>query len=214
MRIFKTAPNTCEAVLHEAGLSPIAGVDEAGRGPLAGPVVACALILPPGLVIEGVNDSKSLSSIRRAGLAEKIKSVAVAYSYGVVDAATIDKINIHNAALEAMVLAVEGLAVVPRVVLVDGKFPPDVACPALYLVKGDAVCHLIAAASILAKVMRDGIMCDLHEVYPQYGFDRHKGYGTAAHREAIGLFGVCGEHRGSYKLCKLHRSDQIASNKI
>jgi len=200
MRKIKTAPNTCETILHESGLSPIAGVDEAGRGPLAGPVVACALILPPNLIIEGVNDSKTLSPNRRAVLAEKIKATAVTYNYGVIDAATIDKINIHNATLEAMALAVNGLALLPKVVLADGKFPPQVTYPTLHLVKGDALCHLIAAASILAKEKRDKIMQDLHKIYPMYGFSKHKGYGTAAHREAVKQYGPCTAHRVSYKL--------------
>ena len=200
MRKTKTAPNICESILHESGLSPIAGVDEAGRGPLAGPVVACALILPPGLVIEGVNDSKALSASRRAMLAKNIKTAAIACSYGIVSAATIDEINIHNAALTAMTLAVDGLTVQPRVVLADGKFPPCVPYPTLHLVKGDLCSHLIAAASILAKEARDKIMRDLHEVYPVYGFDKHKGYGTAAHLEAIKQYGTCAEHRVSFKI--------------
>jgi len=200
MRKTKTAPNICEAILHESGLYPIAGVDEAGRGPLAGPVVACALILPPGLIIEGVNDSKTISSTRRATLAEKIKTAAVAYSYGIVDAATIDRINIHEAALKAMAIAVEGLSIPPRVVLADGKFPPRVPCPTLHLVKGDSLCHLIAAASILAKESRDKIMQDLHNVYPQYGFNKHMGYATKAHREAIKQHGACAAHRKSFRL--------------
>jgi len=197
---IRTAPNTCEAILHERGLCPIAGVDEVGRGPLAGPVVACALILPPDLIIEGVNDSKTISSSRRAGLAEKIKAAAVTYSYGIVDAATIDNINIHNAALNAMALAIGGLSIPPKAVLADGKFPPHVPYPTLYLVKGDAVCHLIAAASILAKESRDEIMRELHRIHPQYGFDKHMGYATAAHREAIREYGACAAHRVSYKL--------------
>jgi len=195
-----TAPNTCEVILQESGLSPIAGVDEAGRGPLAGPVVACALVLPPGLVIEGINDSKKLSPATRSRLALAIQSVAISYSYGIVSAATIDKINIHNTALQAMTIAIRGLTTIPRVVLADGKFPPPNPYPTLYLVKGDTLSHLIAAASILAKQHRDEIMQDLHNKYPQYGFDRHKGYGTAAHREAIKQHGPCDAHRVSYKL--------------
>ena len=200
MRKIKTAPNICESILHEAGLSPIAGVDEAGRGPLAGPVVACALILPPGVTIEGVNDSKALSPSRRAALAGKIKAAAVAYSYGIVDAATIDEINIHNASLKAMAMAVEGLSTPPNVAIADGKFPPQVPCPTIHLIKGDALCHLIAAASILAKEARDGIMREIHKTYPCYGFDKHMGYPTAAHREAIRRYGPCAEHRRSYRL--------------
>ena len=197
---IKTAPNTCEAIFHERGLSPVAGVDEAGRGPLAGPVVACALILPPGLIIEGVNDSKKLSAKRRAELAVKIKSAAISYEYGIIDTATIDKINIHEAALLAMALAVNKLYPLPKVVLADGKFPPQVPFPTLYIIKGDANSHLIAAASILAKEARDEIMLNLHRIYPQYGFDRHKGYGTAAHREAIRQYGPCPVHRVSFRL--------------
>ena len=200
MKKIKTAPNICETILHESGLSPIAGVDEAGRGPLAGPVVACALVLPPGMVIEGVNDSKALSASRRDFLAKKIMASAIAYSYGIVDAPTIDKINIHNAALKAMALAVDGLDVSPKIVLADGKFSPPTPYPTMHLVKGDAVCHLIAAASILAKVARDEIMLELHSKFPVYGFDRHKGYGTAAHRAAIGQYGACAAHRVSYKI--------------
>ena len=196
----KTAPNTCEAVFYERGLGPVAGVDEAGRGPLAGPVVACAVILPPGLVIEGVNDSKKLSAKHRAGLAAKIKAAAISYEYGIVDAATIDQINIHKAALLAMADAVNGLNVPPKVVLADGKFAPQVPFPTLHLIKGDAHSHLIAAASILAKEARDDIMLGLHKTYPQYGFDKHKGYGTAAHKEAIRQHGPCPVHRVSFKL--------------
>ena len=197
---MKTAPSTCENLLHDAGLSPIAGADEAGRGPLAGPVVACAVILPPGVTIEGVNDSKKLSPARRGFLADKIKSISISYSYGILDAATIDKINIHKAALMAMAQAIAGLRPAPRAVLADGKFPPPVPYPTIHLVKGDALSHLIAAASILAKEERDRIMLEIHQAYPQYGFDRHKGYGTTAHREALRLHGPCPAHRVSYKL--------------
>jgi len=196
----KTAPNTCEAIFYERGLSPVAGVDEAGRGPLAGPVVACAVILPPGLIIDGVYDSKKLSAARRAELAKMIKASAVSYSYGIVDASIIDKINIHQAALLAMAKAVEGLVPSPKVVLADGKFPPPVPSPCLYIIKGDAHSHLIAAASILAKEARDDIMEKLHDTYPQYGFNKHKGYGTAIHRAAIREYGPCPVHRVSFKL--------------
>ena len=200
MRKIITAPDTCEAVFCERGLGPVAGVDEAGRGPLAGPVVACALILPGGLIIEGVNDSKKLSTNRRAVLAAKIKAAAISHCYGTVDAAAIDQINIHNAALLAMAQAVNGLCPAPKVVLADGKFTPQVPYPCLCIIKGDAHSHLIAAASILAKEARDEIMLDLHQAYPMYGFDKHKGYGTAAHKEAIMQYGPCPAHRLSYKL--------------
>jgi len=196
----KTAPDTCEAALYDMGLGPVAGVDEAGRGPLAGPVVACALILPPNLVINGVNDSKKLSAARRGVLAAEIMAKAEAFCYGIVEAEMIDKINIHQAALLAMVQAVEGLSVRPKVVMADGKFSPQVSVPVLHLIKGDSHSHLIAAASILAKEARDEIMYKLHQQYPVYGFDRHKGYGTLAHREAIRQHGLSPVHRVSFKL--------------
>ena len=199
-RIPQTAPTTCEAALYESGLFPVAGVDEAGRGPLAGPVVACALILPPKFTIEGVNDSKKLSEKRRRALAAEIMGVAITYSFGIVDAATIDKINIHQATLLAMTRAVEGLAEVPAVLLVDGKFTPPVSVPSICIVKGDSHSHLIAAASILAKEARDGIMYELHNMYPQYGFNKHKGYGTLAHRNAIIQHGPCPVHRLSFSV--------------
>jgi len=194
-----TAPDTCEAVFYEMGLGPVAGVDEAGRGPLAGPVVACAMILPPGLIIEGVRDSKKISPTRRAALAKEILAGAAAYSYGIVDAKTIDEINIHQAALLAMARAIEGLHPNPRVVLVDGKFSPPIDIPTLHIIKGDSHSHLIAAASILAKQARDEIMCSLHNVYPQYGFDKHKGYGTKAHIEALKEYSPSPVHRLSFK---------------
>ncbi|MCL2362347.1 MAG: ribonuclease HII [Defluviitaleaceae bacterium] len=197
----KTAPDTCEAVFYEKNLGPVAGVDEAGRGPLAGPVVACALILPPGTIIPGVNDSKKLSPLRRAALAKEIMSAAAAYAYGIVDAATIDKINIHHASLLAMTKAIKGLGIKPRVALIDGKFPPKVGIPTLHIIKGDSHSHLIAAASILAKQARDEIMHALHQAYPQYGFNRNMGYGTKVHKEAIAQHGLCLEHRLSYNSC-------------
>jgi len=195
-----TAPNTCENILHESNIFPIAGVDEAGRGPLAGPVVACALILPPGLVINGVTDSKKLSEKKRDHLAAEIKAAAVTYAYGIIDAATIDNVNIHQAVLLAMKMAVMGLNFQPKAVLVDGKFAPNIPFPTMYIIKGDSQCHIIAAASILAKVERDKIMYEMHEKYPQYGFSKHKGYGTIAHIEAIKKFGLSPHHRASYKI--------------
>ena len=198
-RKLQTSPDTCEIILHESGLAPVAGVDEAGRGPLAGPVVACAIILPPGLIIESVNDSKKLSESRRKALAETIKAAAMAYSYGIIDAATIDKINIHEATLLAMAQAIEALELRPKVLMVDGKFPPKAPCPTLHIIKGDMHSHLIAAASILAKVARDEIMQDIHREHPQYGFDKHKGYGTKAHKAALTKHGPCIVHRASFK---------------
>ena len=180
-------------------LAPVAGVDEAGRGPLAGPVVACALILPAGLIIPGVKDSKKISPIRRAILAVEIKTKAVTYAINIVDAATIDKINIHQATLLAMANAINDLSIKPQVVLIDGKFPPKVDIPTLHIIKGDSHSHLIAAASILAKQARDEIMQNLHQEYPMYGFNKHMGYGTRMHKEAIAQYGLSPEHRLSYK---------------
>ena len=194
-----TSPNTCEAILYENGIHPVAGVDEAGRGPLAGPVIACALILPPDIIIEGVTDSKKLSQNRREILAVKIKTAAISYSYGIIDAATIDQINIHQATLLTMALAVDKLQISPKAVIVDGKFPPKIPYPTLHIIKGDLHSHLIAAASILAKVARDEIMLELHQSHPQYGFDKHKGYGTKAHKAAIKQYGLCPAHRVSFK---------------
>jgi len=198
-RKIKTAPDICEAVFYEMNLAPVAGVDEAGRGPLAGPVVACALILPAGLIIPGVKDSKKISPIRRAILAVEIKTKAVTYAINIVDAATIDKINIHQATLLAMANAINDLSIKPQVVLIDGKFPPKVDIPTLHIIKGDSHSHLIAAASILAKQARDEIMQNLHQEYPMYGFNKHMGYGTRMHKEAIAQYGLSPEHRLSYK---------------
>jgi len=200
MKKIITAPSICEDLLAESGLSPVCGVDEAGRGPLVGPVVVCAVILPEGVIIEGVNDSKKISEKKRLILCEEIKKRAISYSYGIVDAAAIDAINIREATKLAMQLAVEGLSVKPKSVLVDGNFTPPLNCPSIYLVKGDLVSHLIAAASILAKVKRDGIMEELHIQYPMYGFNKHKGYGTAAHMEAINKHNLTPHHRLSF--CK------------
>jgi len=193
-----TAPTIIEDSYIARGISPIAGVDEAGRGPLAGPVVACAVILPEGLVIEGVNDSKKTTEKRRHELAARIKTQALAYAFGIVDVATIEDINILQATMLAMQNAVEGLKMAPNFVLVDGNKLPVLPCEAICIKKGDSASHLIAAASILAKVERDNIMLELHQKYPFYGFDKHKGYGTKAHRDAIAKYGLCPAHRVSF----------------
>ena len=193
-----TAPSICEDILHENGLWPVAGVDEAGRGPLAGPVVACALILPAGLIIKGINDSKKVTALRRVKLANVIKEAAVAYSFGIVSPEEIDRINILQATMLAMTTAISNLDPASKVALVDGTTPPPCPCPVIYMKKGDSISHLIAAASILAKVERDTIMDELHTQYPIYGFNSHKGYGTAAHRDAIRKYGLCPQHRRSF----------------
>ena len=184
--------------LAQQGLAPVAGVDEVGRGPLAGPVVTCALILPLGLVIDGVNDSKKLSAKKRTLLAAEIKSVAIDYAFGIVDAETIDRINILQATLLAMKMAVEGLQILPKAALVDGVTSPHLSCKVVCLAKGDAKSHLIAAASILAKVERDAMMADIHDIFPMYGFNSHKGYGTKVHGEALMQYGLCPQHRRSF----------------
>lgn len=176
----------------------IAGVDEAGRGPLAGPVVAAAVILDPARPIAGLADSKTLSAARREQLAVEIRSKALAWALGRAEAAEIDQINILQATLLAMQRAVAGLRIAPATVLVDGNRCPALACPCQAIVKGDATEPAISAASILAKTARDAELCRLHNRYPNYGFARHKGYPTAAHREALRRYGPCPEHRRSF----------------
>lgn len=196
-----TAPNDIESGLFAEGLSVVAGVDEVGRGPLAGPVLTCALVLPPGLVIEGVNDSKKVTEKRRESLAEEIKRVAVSYAFGIAEPAEIDRVNILQATLAAMVQAFEKLSVSPSAVLVDGTTAPkfsDENCRVICVQKGDSSSHLIAAASILAKVERDSIMLRLHEELPHYMWARNKGYGTPAHISAIREFGLSLHHRESF----------------
>jgi ribonuclease HII len=176
----------------------IAGVDEAGRGPLAGPVVAAAVILDPARPIAGLADSKKLSAARREQLAGEIRDKALAWGLGRAEVAEIDRINILQASLLAMRRAVENLSIRPERALVDGNRCPLLACPCQAIVKGDATVPAISAASILAKVARDAELCELHDRYPHYGFAQHKGYPTAAHREALRRHGPCPEHRRSF----------------
>jgi len=198
-----TAPSTIEDAYFAKGIQYIAGIDEAGRGPLAGPVLACAIILPYGVIVEGVNDSKKLTTKRREELSETIKEVAICYTFGIVEPHDIDKINILQATLKAMQIAVKSLDITPEIALVDGNTPPKLSCKVECIVGGDSASHLIAAASILAKVERDKIMLELHKKYPQYGFDTHKGYGTVVHRKALKEYGLCPQHRESF--CHLNR---------
>lgn len=176
----------------------ICGVDEAGRGPLAGPVVAAAVILDPARPIAGLADSKKLSARRRERLAVEIRAKALAWCVAEASVAEIDAINILQATLLAMQRAVAGLACVPTEVLVDGNRCPGLDLPVRAIVGGDATVAEISAASILAKTVRDAGMLDLHARYPQYGLDRHKGYGTAAHLAALREHGPCPEHRTSF----------------
>jgi ribonuclease HII len=176
----------------------VCGVDEAGRGPLAGPVCAAAVILDPGAYIAGLADSKALSASRREELAEQIRERAFAWAIAWATVAEIDSINILQASLLAMRRAVEQLSVAPSEVLVDGKQCPAIGYPVKAIIKGDSKIAAISAASILAKTARDAEMLRLHLLYPRYGLDRHKGYPTAAHLAALQLHGVCEIHRRSY----------------
>ena len=176
----------------------ICGVDEAGRGPLAGPVYAAAVILPRGLVIEGLNDSKKLTEKRREALYDVIVEQAVAYGIGSADEKEIDEINILQATFLAMRRAIAQLAVRPDLALIDGNRESDFGVPAQTVIGGDGKSANIAAASILAKVTRDRVMLQYAAQYPQYGFDVHKGYGTKRHYEALREFGPCPIHRQSF----------------
>lgn len=189
------------------GKNLICGVDEAGRGPLAGPVCAAAVIMPEGLIIDGVNDSKKLTAKKREKLFDIIKNEAVCYSVAFASASEIDEINILNATHLAMTRAVEGLEKVPEVVLVDGNSLPKWYYNSEAIVKGDAVCHSIACASILAKVSRDRLMLLEAEKYPQYSFEKHKGYGTKVHVQAIKEYGPCPIHRKTF-LKKILKTDE------
>lgn len=182
---------------HKKG-SHLAGVDEAGRGPLAGPVFAAAVILPDDVVIEGINDSKKLSEKKREKLFFEICEKAIAYSVFSVDEKRIDEINILQATFEAMRGAVRGLSVTPDYVLIDGDKSPGIEIPHKPVIKGDSKSMAIAAASILAKVSRDRYITKAGEEYPGYGFEKHKGYGTKAHYEAIEKYGICPIHRRTF----------------
>jgi ribonuclease HII len=176
----------------------IAGVDEAGRGPLAGPVFAAAVILDPGRPIRGLCDSKALTPVRREELALQIRERAAAWAIASADVAEIDSLNILQATLLAMRRAVDALAVVPTEVLVDGNQCPTLACPVRAIVKGDRDVRVISAASILAKTARDALLCELDRAYPHYGFARHKGYPTPEHLDALERFGPCAIHRRTF----------------
>lgn len=177
----------------------ICGIDEAGRGPLAGPVVVACAVMPRDSMIEGVNDSKKISEKKREELFEKITSEAISYGVGIIDQKEIDRINILNATKEGLTMAVKELSVRPDLIIVDALNNIDTeGIPYESIIKGDAKCYSIAAASIIAKVTRDRIMRQWDEIYPQYGFIKHKGYGTAAHIAAIKEYGPCPLHRNSF----------------
>ena len=188
-----------EEELYEKGIKLIGGIDEAGRGPLAGPVVVACAVMPKDSMIEGVNDSKKISEKKRERLYEEIIENAISYEVGIIDQNTIDNINILNATKLGLTTAVKGLNVKPEMILVDALTNIDTCgIPYQSIVKGDAKCYSIACASIIAKVTRDRIMRQWDEIYPQYGFEKHKGYGTAAHMQAIKEYGLCPLHRHSF----------------
>lgn len=187
-----------EAALREKGLKFVCGVDEAGRGPLCGPVAAAAVILPEGLKIEGINDSKKLTEKKREKLYDEITKKALAWGVGLASPAEIDELNILQATYLAMKRAVESMKIVPDYVLVDGNRDPKIGIPTATIVKGDGKAACIAAASILAKVTRDRLLIEMDKAYPEYGFAKHKGYPTKAHYAAIAEHGISPEHRRSF----------------
>jgi ribonuclease HII len=188
-----------ESLVRKAGYRVIAGVDEAGRGPLAGPVVAAAVILPEGVVLDGVRDSKEMTERARESAFPLIHEKALSVCVGVVSADDIDRTNILRASLEAMKRAILSLDPRPEFCLVDGIHPVPVPIPYRCLKKGDRRSHSISAASIVAKVYRDRIMCSFHEKFPVYGFSENKGYGTAQHLAAIREHGACAIHRTTFR---------------
>lgn len=187
-----------ERELWRSGIARIAGVDEVGVGPLAGPVVAAAVILPPDVRLRGIDDSKKLNAARRDELAVRIRELAVAVGVGIVEVEDIDRLNIYHAALEAMRRAVVSLAVAPEHVVVDARRVPGIDLPQTPLIKGDSRSYSVAAASIVAKVTRDTMMLELDRQFPDYGFGEHMGYATARHLAALERLGPCRIHRRSF----------------
>ena len=188
-----------EEEIYNTGVETICGIDEAGRGPLAGPVVVAAVIMPRDSFIEGVNDSKKVSEKKRELLYDLITKEAIAWGVGIIDQKEIDRINILNATKEGLTTAIKNLEVKPDRIIVDAlKGIDTLGIPYTSIIKGDAKCYSIAAASIIAKVTRDRIMRQWDEIYPQYGFEKHKGYGTAMHMQAIREYGLCPIHRRSF----------------
>lgn len=187
-----------ENLAYEKGYKYVCGVDEAGRGPLAGPVCAAAVILPPGLILEGVNDSKKLTEKKREKLFDVIIDNALAYSIAYGSVEEIEEINILNATMNAMKRAVEGLQIPADFAYIDGNRTPELNIPCEYIIKGDARSMSVAAASILAKVSRDRLLLEYAKEYPQYCFEKHKGYGTKLHTDMIKEYGPCPVHRMSF----------------
>jgi ribonuclease HII len=197
-----------ERVLWKAGITRIAGVDEVGIGPLAGPVVAAAVVFPPGTTIEGIHDSKLLDAPTRERLDVEIRLKASGIGIGIAEIDEIDRINVYHAGLRAMQLAVAALPAAPQHVLVDSRTIPDIQTPQNSFDKGDGINFSIAAASIVAKVYRDRLMTEMDSAYPGYGFAEHKGYATPVHQAAIRKLGPCPIHRKSFdyirELCGLY----------
>lgn len=188
-----------ENELRQKGFKTICGIDEAGRGPLAGPVVVASVIMPENSMIEGVNDSKKISEKKREKLYDKILEEAISYGVGIIGQDEIDEINILNATKKGLTISLQELTVKPDLIIVDALTHIDtMGIPYESIVKGDAKCYSIAAASIIAKVTRDRIMREWDNVYPEYGFEQHKGYGTAQHIAAIKEYGLCPIHRRSF----------------
>ena len=175
-----------------------AGVDEAGRGPLAGPVVVAAVILPDNFELDSLDDSKRLSAVKRERLAPQIETQAIAFAVEFVEVDEIDRVNILQATLNGMQRAVENLDPAPRRVMIDGNWAPSLSCEVKTVIGGDRLIASISAASILAKVYRDRLMLSMHHLYPDYGFDRHKGYPTAYHLDRLKVLGACPIHRKSF----------------
>ncbi|PKN53363.1 MAG: ribonuclease HII [Deltaproteobacteria bacterium HGW-Deltaproteobacteria-13] len=198
--------NTFEKIAYQEGYQLIAGVDEVGRGPLAGPVVAAAVIFPHDYENSEINDSKQLSAAKREKLFETINEEAIAVGMAVVDTEIIDRLNILRAALQAMREAVLELSISPDFLLIDGLHRIDLLTPQKPVVKGDALSISIAAASIIAKVSRDRIMEIYHRQFPQYNFRQNKGYGTKEHCKAIEQFGICKIHRKSFHVKNLNQT--------
>lgn len=199
-----------ENLALKQGFQTIAGVDEVGRGPLAGPVVAAACIVPPGLEIPGVDDSKKLSPKERYTIFQKVVELSeVVWDVGIVESLLIDQINILKATFEAMLRAVAKLKQTPDLLLIDGPHAPQTSIPCWTIVRGDAQSQSIALASILAKETRDRLMDQYHEQWPMYGFADHKGYGTQKHRRALEEYGPCPIHRASFEPVKSSRALKV-----
>ncbi|GBD26786.1 Ribonuclease HII [bacterium HR30] len=187
-----------ERRLWAEGLKLVGGCDEVGVGPLAGPLVAAVVVIPPDIDVEGIDDSKKLSPQQRERLARSLEETALAIGLGVVEAEEVDRLNVLRAALEAMRRAVAALPFRPDHLIVDARTIPEIDIPQTAIVDGDAKSYAVAAASIVAKVTRDRLMCQWHEHYPQYGFDRNMGYGTPEHLRALARYGPCPLHRRSF----------------